>query len=674
MKGNNALWLIAGVVCLFAAACSSGSSGGGEETVIKAKFAPGELQQLCNEAAVQADAELLAVSSLPTEQRTIENTLIALDTAVADFNDRTSPLILMGYVDPSAAEEASACEAASAAYVISVFTREDLYLAIKDQIPATPVQARLLSETVQAFEKNGLHLAPQQLARIRELKSELSALETEFSANLNNGRLTVEYTGAELSGVPEDVLAGLERTAGGNYVVSTDYPDYLPVMRNATRSEARRRLYYAFLNRAAESNTILLEQALSLRQQIAELLGFSSWADYRTHYRLAGSASAVYSFLDQLSSTVIPNERADMATLLQFKQTIEPAAREVYAWDLMYLAYQLKKRTFTLDEQEVRQYFPMDRVLTGLFALCEQLFGIQIEEAGADTWAPEVTYYKVSNSADGATLGYFYLDLYPRPGKYGHFMAFPVIAARVKNGARVLPVSAIIGNFPAPKDDTPALLSHGEVLALFHEVGHILHMTLGTAPFGSLSAMYADWDFVETPSQTMEYFVWIPEVLNMISGHYTDPERKLPAEMAASIIAARDFLPGYTYSLQLYSTYMDMEFHTTRGSVDVTAVADRLYEQYLGIPQVPGAHDPASFGHLMGGYDAGYYSYFWAEVYAAAVFSRFEAEGVFNSTVGESYRRAILEPANMIEGTEMVRDFLGHDPTPDAFFASLGLN
>lgn len=661
-------------VCALAAACSSGSSGDDSGWAIKAQYEPGEITELCSQAVNAADAALLAIAGVPAEQRTIDNTLLALEYALADFSDRTLPLSFMGYVDSTYADEAMECEARAASYNVSVFTRDELYQAIKDQTPADEPQARLLLKTKQAFEQNGLQLGADKAAQVGELKSQLSTVESQFSANLNNARLTIEFSAADLSGVSEDVLGQLERTASGSYIVSTDYPEYGPVMQSASNSETRRQLLSAYLNRAADTNTPLLEQAILLREQIAALLGFASWADYRTAYRLAGSAANVFSFLAQLRDPLVQRERADLADLLAFKQSLDPSAGSLDQWDLPYLSYQLKKRTFTLDDDQVRQYFPIDQVISGMFSICEQLFGITIEEAGAERWAPDVTSYRIRNKADGTAIGYFYFDLFPREGKYSHFATAPLTNTRLMDGERKLPVCAVLGNFSPPQEDVPALLNHEEVETLFHEFGHALHMTLSTAPYASLSGFNAAWDFVETPSQAMQRWVWVPEVLNMVSARYDKREEKLPPEMMASIIAAKDFLLGYGYSRQLEYTYMDLEYHTATGPVDVTAVANRLYREFVGIDPIPGAHDPASFGHLMGGYDAGYYSYLWSEVYAASVFARFEAEGILNSTVGQSYREQVLEQGNMQDGTVLIRAFLGHDPTPDAFFSSLGIN
>jgi Zn-dependent oligopeptidases len=300
------------------------------------------------------------------------------------------------------------------------------------------------------------------------------------------------------------------------------------------------------------------------------------------------------------------------------------------------------------------------------------LFGIRFcVVPDAPVWAPGVRLVRILDAADNRTLAYIYLDMFPRDGKYGHMMMVPLIAGRrTKNGYSV-PVTAIVGNFRAPSGDVPSLLTHDDVEGLFHEFGHALHGCLTKVPYASLSGSSVEWDFVETPSQALENWAWEPAVLDAVSGHYARPEEKLPREIRDRIIAARDLGAGLFYTRMLVISSEDMAFHTASGPVDVTATGDRVYRELMGIEPLPGGHEPSTIGHFMGGYDAGYYSYLWAEVYALDVFARFKKDGLFNPATGAAYRHAILEQGNMQDGTALLRQFLGRAPTMDAFYERL---
>jgi len=596
---------------------------------LKTRFRPGEITALCDAAISTATASLARIAALPQEERSIDTTLLAFETAIADFGDATLPLTLMGYVypDPKISAEGSACEEKSGMFVVSVYTRRDLYDAIKTSTPRTPEESRLLSETLRQFRKNGLALPDDRLAVVRAKKEQITKLEVAFTANLNNDTSSVEFTAAELDGVPDEVLATFARTKDGVYRVTTKYPDYIPVMQSAKNSGTRKRLYSVFVNRQAEANTRLLTEAITVRRECARELGYGSWADFRLDGRMAKSTGTVLTFLDGLKEPLKEKIRSDLAGLLNLKKELEPGADRVEPWDLAYLTEQERKRKFALDNEAIRKYFPFERVVHGMFDCFGPLFGVRFaEEKDADVWATGVKLYRVINAADEQTLAFIYLDMFPRDGKYGHMMMVPLIAGRRKGSDYTVPVTAIVGNFRAPSGEIPSLLTHDDVEGLFHEFGHALHGSLTRAPYASLAGSSVEWDFVETPSQTLENWAWEPSVLDAISGHYRHPEEKLLAALRDRIIAARDLDAGLKYTRMLVISTEDMTFHTADGPVDVTAVSDSTYKDLMGIPPLAGGHEPATIGHFMGGYDAGYYSYLWAEVYALNVFARFKKE------------------------------------------------
>jgi thimet oligopeptidase len=434
----------------------------------------------------------------------------------------------------------------------------------------------------------------------------------------------------------------------------------------------RKRLYSVFVNRQAGANTRLLTGAIEVRRQCAKELGYASWADYRLDGRMAKSTITVLAFLDRLKAPLKEKIRHDLATLLTLKKELEPGADRVEPWDLAYLTEQERKRKFALDDEAIRKYFPFERVVQGMFDCFGPLFGVRFTGVtDVKVWAPGVKLCRVINVADDRTIAYIYFDMFPRDGKYGHMMMVPLVSGGAKGADYTVPVTAIVGNFRGPSGDIPSLLTHDDVEGLFHEFGHALHGSLTRVPFASLAGSRVEWDFVETPSQALENWAWEPSVLDAISGNYANPEEKLPAALRDRIIAARDLGAGLKYTRMLVISTEDMAFHTADGPVDVTALANMIYRDLMGILPLEGGHEPATIGHFMGGYDAGYYSYLWAEVYALNVFARFKKDGLFNPATGAAYRHWILEQGNMQDGTVLLSGFLRKKPGMDVFYERL---
>jgi thimet oligopeptidase len=639
---------------------------------VKASYAKGEITMACEQAFRNANASFDAIAQTPEKDRSIDNTLLKFEETMGDYYDAIYPLSLMGYVHPDKeiAAEGSACEEKAGVFSVNTYSRRDLYDAIRTRTPRNADETRLLNRTVRLFERNGLKLSDDRLAVVRQNKAELATLETRFLANLNNDNTTLEFTGEELAGVPPEALSTFTKTEKGTYLVTTKYPDYAAVISNAENGSTRKTLAIAYANRQAGPNTRLLEDAIVLREKIAQELGYKTWADYKIDGRMAGNRENVQAFLDQLRGPLEAKTRGEFATLLAIKQQREPGAAVVNAWDVVYLNEQLRKQEYALDEEAIRPYFPLDTTVAKIFAQYENLLGIRFTEVkDAKVWADGVKLYRIGNATTGSTIAYLYLDLHPRQGKTAGGMMYTITGGRAGPGAAYsVPVVAIITNFRGPDGDKPSLLSHDDVGTLFHELGHTLHATLTRAPYATLSGSNVEMDFVEAPSQALEEWAWQPQVLDEIAGLYTDPSKKLPADLRDRMIAARDMDAGYAYTRQLMFASEDMAFHTATGPVDVTDVSNTLYREMMGIPSTPGAHEPATIAHFMGGYDAGYYSYLWSEVYALNIFAKFKEDGLDNTTTGSEYRRWILEPGNMQDGSVLLRGFLKKEPTTRVFY------
>jgi thimet oligopeptidase len=508
----------------------------------------------------------------------------------------------------------------------------------------------------------------------------LNDLQTAFSNNLNKDDTKVELSASELQGVTPDFLARLKKNPeNGKYIITTKITDYEQVMENAKSEEARKKMAVAYNNRQGIDNTKLLEDALLVREKIASLIGYKTWADFQlSHNRMAENAPTVMKFLDGLRDKLAKRNKEDIGQLRAFKKKIlpGPGSNEVYAWDIPYLSYQLKKKDYALDDEKIRDYFPSDYVVNQILKIYSQLLGVRFENvADAHVWAPDVKLYKILDNKKGQKdnhlIGYFYTDFTPRQGKYEHFASFPILSARQMDDGYSKPVAAIVGNFNPPANGKPSLLNHEEVVTIFHEFGHIMHQTLTRAPYASLSGSNVAQDFVEAPSQMLENWPWEGTILNLLSSNYQHPEKKLPPQMLKKMIKVRDFQQGYFYTRQLMLALLDMTIHTATGPVDTAAVYNKLYQDLIGVKPIEGGHFTAGFGHLMGGYDAGYYGYLWSEVYAADMFTVFGKKHLLDPAVGGRYRSTILEQGNMVDANVLLTQFLKRPSNNKAFLKKL---
>ncbi len=647
----------------------------------------GEISELVEKAFAEARTALDEIARLSHETRNFKNTPEAMEHVYTRLSRTIEPIIFMKDVssNPTLRKEAVLYEKKMKEFVIEMSLRKDLYQAFEafrknmknDFSSLDASERRLLEIMAKDFRQSGVWLEGEKFERVRALKNELAALETEFKQNLNENKDTLFFTPEELEGMPELFLKDLEREkhTTGRYIVAVKPDTYVPIMENAVRSETRKRMYMAWVSREAPRNTHLLERAVEIRTQLAPLLGYHTWVDYRTDGRMAENAERVRVFLDSLREKLVQKNQEDLKALLDIKRETDPNATSIEMWEKDYYANQLKKRLFSFDPEVVREYFPMQRVIDGTFQIYSNLFGVTFREVtNADVWDKEVKLIQVLDAKTGGHLGYFYMDLFPRDGKYNHFAAAGLIQAGVTpEGAYQRPINCLLGNFNRPSEATPSLLSHSEVETMFHELGHIMNDMLTVARYGSYSGNAVVWDFVEAPSQMLENWVWTPEVLDILSGHYKDGT-KLPANLKAGLLASAKFNTGALYSRQIFYATLDYILHTASPK-DILALVSRLAKELTSIALPAGGEQLlASFGHFMGGYDAGYYGYLYSEVYAQSMWEIFEQGGIFNQEIGMRYRRAVPEHGGDRLPMESIREFRGSDPTPDAFFRKIGIS
>jgi len=613
--------------------------------------------------------------------RTFANTLEALDELQNRLGQTSGRYAFLAQVAPAkdVRDAALVFQQELDAFATALGFRQDLYAAVRTVADATATDsldrdaARLLEFTLRDFRRNGFDLEPPARARVEELKQQLVDLGVRFRRNIDESDDALLLTPDQLAGLPDSYIEGLreEDTAeGARYRISLDYPEMYPFLEAADDESLRRELFLLNHNKAAAPNLPLLDQALAARGEAARLLGYPSWADYILEIRMAGRTAAALEFLEDLEQRVKVKAEADIAELTAAKRAHldDPNAR-LEIWDWRYYQQRILREQHEVDQFAVASYFPLEATLTGMLDVYAALVGVRftrIEDTHA--WHPDVRLYAIEDAASGEHISHAYMDLHPRPDKYGHAAAFTLRPGRrLEDGSYQSPVSAIVANFTKPTATSPSLLRHSEVKTLFHEFGHILHQTLTRARYSRFSGTSVERDFVEAPSQMLEHWIFDPAVLARFARH-VETQDALPAELLERMTASRNLASGLHWLRQIYFARLDLAYHGPGEGKDSDRIAEELHG-ITGFPFPTDTHFQAGFGHLFG-YDAGYYGYLWSKVFGDDMFERFEEDGL---AAGADYRRIILEQGGAVDAADIVRDFLGREPRNDAFLRDIGL-
>ncbi|MGP6188684.1 MAG: M3 family metallopeptidase [Vulcanimicrobiaceae bacterium] len=621
--------------------------------------------------ATRAAAKLAAVS---VRRADFTGVILPLENLNADLNDRLMPETLLSSVSPDAAlrEASNHCVDQVNDFQTALEARPELYrvvaAAARRSNGRSPADRKLAALWLVALQRSGAALSTTDREEFVQLSQRLGSLETAFAANLANSKAAITIARAQIAGLPGDFVATFTKKRGDD-VVPVNESTYARFMQNARNPEARKSFYFAYNNVAVPANVHLLRQAISIRDRLAHLMGYRTWADYVLADRMAGSPQRVRRFLADLDAQLRPKAQAEIARLAALKAAdLGPTEATIEPWDVQYYDNQLRKTQYAVDDDQVRRYFPVDHVVRAVFDIYSKLLGLHFaQREPANAWAPGVTQWAVSDAAGGRYIGDFYLDLFPRPGKYSHFASFPLLPnRRLPNGRMRPPEDAIIGNWPEPAAGKPALLSHDEVETFFHEFGHDMATMLATAPYETLSSGFRQ-DFIEAPSQMLENWVWDPAILKELSADAATG-KPLPADLIEKIRAARYVDDALHNTSQIAFATIDMDYHTLGPKVDTTEVWAKAVSEMTPLEIPKGVHPEAGFEHLMGGYDAGYYGYLWSKVYAQDMFTAFVRDGLESPVVGARYRHDILEPAREREPDEEVRAFLGRPMSPAAFY------
>ncbi len=644
---------------------------------------PQRIADACAEAMRRCDEVVAAIVTTPASERTFANTFVALDSAGDLVRQADGNYAFMSYVsdDEAVREVAREWDQRLSKYGVELGFREDLYAAVREFAATDEAAAlqgeekRLLERSLLDYRRNGFELPREQRERVQQLMNRLVELGTEFRKAIDTWDDAIVVSRADLAGMPDRWIDGLktvEEDGQTKYRVSLDYPEIVPFMDNADSGHWRRELFLKNQNKGGAANIAMLDEAIRVRAEIAGLLGYESWMQYVVERRMAKKPENVDRFLADLEPKLRRKAEADLGALGEEKQRHVGDAH-IEIWDWWYYTNRLLKTEYAVDDFEVANYFPLASVIEGLFFVTQELLGVRYEPApDAPTWHDDVRAFDIFDEDGREPFARFYMDLHPRPNKFGHAAAFNLRSGRtLPDGSYQQPISAIVANFTKPTAEAPSLLTHKEVETFFHEFGHILHETLTRAHFLEFSGYSTERDFVEAPSQMLEHWVWDRDVLRHFARHHETGEL-LPDALLDAMIRAKRLSSGLKELRQMFFARMDYTLHSPGFDGDSTAAVVRLYPITM-FPYPEGTHFQSGFGHLFG-YDAGYYGYLWSRVYGDDMFTRFEKAGILDHATGRDYRKQILERGGTVDGDELVRSFLGREPNMDAFLREIGVD
>lgn len=666
-------------------------------------------QSLPNFSAIQSKEIKLAVEQLIAESKVFIDQLVAsndfsynkLVVALEQQDDKLnrlwSPVSHMNSVVSSdeLREAHDACLPLLSEYGTWVGQHNGLYNAFvalqssEEFTGLSTAQQTNITNTIRDFTLSGVALSDDKKEKYAQLQSRLSELASQFSNNVLDATMGwSKHVSDEvaLAGLPESAMAAAaqaaERKSLDGWLFTLDIPSYLPVMMYCDNEALRKEMYTAFTTRASElgpnagkqDNSAIIQETLALRQHVAEILDFDSFAERSLATKMADSPKQVIQFLEDLALRSKPQAEQDLADVKTFaKQTF--GAEDLQAWDLTYYSEKLKQQRYSISDEELRPYFPESTVVSGLFTVVSKLYGLTISPRdNVDSWHKDVSFYDIFDG-DGSLRGSFYLDLYAREGKRGGAWMDECRVRRLIGSDIQAPVAYLTCNFNGPVGDKPALFTHDEVVTLFHEFGHGIHHMLTKVDVAGVSGINGvAWDAVELPSQFLENWCWQEEALAIISGHYQTGE-PLPKALLDKMLAARNYQSAMQMVRQIEFSLFDMAIHQNHQQpADVQAILDQVRDKVAVVVPPSFNRFQHGFSHIFaGGYAAGYYSYKWAEVLSSDAFSRFEEEGIFNPQTGADFLHNILEKGGSQPPLELFKLFRGREPSVDALLRHSGI-
>jgi len=655
---------------------------------------PQKIRELSTEVISNFKKSLDVIASLPPASRNFSNTVKAFSEAEGEFASAQSSCTFPSSVssDKETRDVSNEVQTKLEAAQTDAFAREDLYQALMQYKTQNKEEAdslvgeegRLLEHLLLDYKRSGMDLSKEDRERVTKIKTSMSELKTKFQQNLNEDMTRVEFKLKDLEGMSEDYLESLEKKEVDGekiYIVSLKYPDLVPILQLCKVEETRRKMDEANSRKCQTENTKLLEQIIQLRQEEAKLLSYSSPAAYSLETKMAKNPETVISFLEDLCQKLDGAAHKDLEILLNMKKEEKKSRGEEFdgklnIWDWRYYENILLEKEYQVDHNKIKEYFPLDKVTEGLLSIYQRLLGLKFTKMSAEekhVWHEDVDQFTVSDITDNRTIGYFYLDLHPRDGKYGHAAEFGLLQGfSLPDGSRQYPSAAMVANFTKPTPNKPSLLLFSEVETYFHEFGHVMHEICSTARFQRFAGTNTQRDFVEAPSQMLENWCYDSDALKLLSAHYKTGET-LPEELRSKLIKAKNVMEAFKNRRQIFFALFDMTVHTISGPVDTAIIWSNLISKIALTPNQAGTNGAATFGHIVGGYEAGYYGYLWSKVYSCDMFQKFQKEGVLNENLGRKYRDIILAKGATVDAMDLLLEFLGRTPNNEAFLKEIGV-
>jgi thimet oligopeptidase len=648
---------------------------------------PEAVETMTKHAIAKANAALDAIGKQDLGKVTFKSTIVARDDLVYEASLSAYKAVV---VQQSATSEAMRTAAENSVkqfqdFQVAIDYREDVYKAMKAFADTHPKLSgedeKLFQETMRDFRRAGLALPNDKRKEVEDLRKELSRLGTDFSVNIVSTKAPVVFTKAELEGVPESFLAepGV-KTGDDAYTVMANITwHFTTVEENAKNEATRKKLYVVHDSLAQDKNVTVLNQMLALRNKIALRLGYKSWDDYQTEIKLAKTGAGAKSYIDNLVSGSQPKFAAEISEMQKMKaaDTNDPSAK-IGTWDWRYYQNQINKQKYNVDKEALRAYFPFQKVLDGMFAIYQNIFGLKFEKITAPyKWVDDLQLYMVTDSATNEPLGMFYLDMFPREGKFNHFAQFNIVDGKLlPNGKYQRPTVILLCNFPPPSADKPSLMTHTDVETLFHEFGHALHSIVTRAKYGRFAGSNVPGDFVEAPSQMLQNWVWDKTVLDTFAADYRDPSKKIPAEIIQKMNDAKLATAATWYRRQFAMATLDLAMHDQHpenAPYDCVAMTNPILEKVF-LPIDSRTSMVTFFGHMYG-YDAGYYGYAWADAIAADMATVFEKakNGYLDKQAGLKLRHEIYEVGDSRDATVSIEKFLGRKQSIQPFLKKIGI-
>jgi thimet oligopeptidase len=640
-------------------------------------WGPKDIDKAAKELVEKVKDDYEKIKAIPKKDRTFENTVYALETS-GDVGYENAGIGFLQYVSTKKSVRESSNK-------VSVWKWEqltvlgddiDLYRAFKEYNPRkeklTDEEKVMYKDTKISFERMGFDLPVEKRKELLKIKKKLLKLDSEFGKNIIDHEDFILCTKEELSGLPENYIANLSKDKKTKkYKVTLSYPELGPFMSYSDSDKKRKELSIKSSQKGGKRNIKLLQEMLILRKEKANLLGYKTYAHFATEKRMSKNPENIEKFLDSIIKKLKPEVFKEVKEVKKFANK-EYGVKKLSFYDAGYYSVKLKKKLYDYDPNEVKKYFPLEKVMDYMFSLFGGLFGVSFKKSELTLWHKDVLVFDVFEK--GKRISHIAFDLFPREGKFGHMACWNLIPGHVdgyRSNKYKAPFAVVVGNFPKGTKKNPSLLSVGEINTLFHEFGHMSHDLLTKATFESYAGTGTDFDFVETPSQLFENWVQDFDVLEEMSSHYKTGE-KLPKDLKEKIKSADGFMKANEYYRTFILSKYDQMMHSSHFKKDVLQTYKILEKKYNPLASYEKSLFPASWGHMTG-YEASYYTYMWSLVYAYDVFSRFKKEGIKNKKVGKDLRDKILSKGGSVDEMSQIKDFLGRKPNNKAFLEALGI-